>query len=115
MKYIKKQILSLVAIILVGFALSSCSTALLTAKSPVGVGGIYTGVEGPITATSADVGTNVGKGSAVNILGIIAVGDASINTAANSGNISEISHVDYKTTSVLGLFVSHEVYVYGSN
>lgn len=104
----------MVAIFLVGFALTSCSTAFSTVKSPVGVGGIYTGVEGPITATSADVGTNVGKASATNILGIIAVGDASINTAANSGNISKISHVDYKTTSILGLYVKHEVYVYGS-
>lgn len=112
---IKKQLISLLAIFVVGFALTSCGTAFSTVKTPVGMGGAYTGVEGPVTATSNDVGTSVGSAGATNILGILAIGDASINTAANSGNISEISHVDYKTTSVLGLFVSHKVYVYGSN
>ena len=46
-------------------------------------------------------------------LGLIAVGDASIRTAANSAGITKIHHVDYHTTNMLGIVARITVTVYG--
>ena len=48
-------------------------------------------------------------------MGIIcfATGDSSIKAAAANGGITKISHVDYHTTSVLGLWAKTTVMVYG--
>ena len=43
----------------------------------------------------------------------VATGDSSIKTAAANGGITKISHVDYHTTSVLGLYTKTTVTVYG--
>ena len=59
------------------------------------------------------VGTKVGKASAVNVLGIVATGDASINAAAKDAGIKKISHVDQEEVSVLGLFSKVTTFVYG--
>lgn len=77
------------------------------------IGVLYTGVKGPIVATSNSLGSKVGKGEAQSILGAIAIGDASIQAAAKSAGITKISHVDYESFSVLGIFAKYTVYVYG--
>lgn len=82
------------------------------AVSPV-LGGLYTDVKAPITATSNTSYSKMGSASASSILGLIAVGDASINTAAKNGGITRIHHVDYKSTSILGIYATYTVYVYG--
>jgi hypothetical protein len=97
-------------------AILSVLAALMTScafvSSPVG-GVLYTGVKAPIVATSNNLGTKVGMAEAQSILGAIAIGDASIQTAAKSAGITKISHVDYEAFSVLGFFASYKVYVYG--
>ena len=55
----------------------------------------------------------VGTGTVTSILGLIATGDASIRTIANSAGISKIDYVDYKSTNILGLIATYTVYVYG--
>lgn len=82
------------------------------AVSPV-LGGLYTDVKAPITATSNTSYSKMGSASASSILGLIAVGDASINTAAKNGGITRIHHVDYKSTSILGIYATYTVFVYG--
>ncbi len=82
------------------------------AVSPV-LGGLYTDIKAPITATSNTSYSKMGSASASSILGLIAVGDASINTAAKNGGITRIHHVDYKSTSILGIYATYTVYVYG--
>jgi hypothetical protein len=78
-----------------------------------GVGaGIYTDVSGPIGATSNTAGTKMGQASSTGII-CVATGDASIKTAAANGGITKISHIDYHTTSVLGLWAKTTVTVYG--
>ena len=89
--------------------LTSCAAL----STPVGMGGLYTGVQSGVTATSNNVGKKVGIASATNILGIVATGDASINTACKNAGIKKISHVDQKQTSVLGIFSSYQTIVYG--
>lgn len=67
-------------------------------------GGLYTGVQ---YATNATAQTSVKKGEscAMSILGLVAVGDASIDTARRNGGIRSISSVDDKVTTFLfGLY-----------
>jgi hypothetical protein len=77
-------------------------------------GFVYTDLYAPMAATSNNIGTKVGTAEATSILGIVATGDASINQAAKNGNISQISHVDYHSTSILGIYSTFTVMVYGN-
>lgn len=87
---------------------------LFSSCGAVGViGAIYTGVTSPVAVTSNEVGSKVGMAKATGVLGIVAVGDGSINKAAKEAGITKISHVDVKTTSVLGIFTTQKYFVYG--
>ena len=59
-------------------------------------------------------GANVKRGESV-AKGIVcvAIGDASIETAAKNGGIKKIHHVDTKTTNVLGVYSEYTTIVYG--
>lgn len=68
----------------------------------------------PVTATSNPVGQKVGTAKATGYLGILFFdADASIQSAAKNGGITEISTVDIKHTSVLGIVVTYETIVTG--
>jgi hypothetical protein len=75
-------------------------------------GSIYTGVSGPVLATSHSVSTKAGTATSQGILGI-AWGDSSIKAAADSVGITKIQHVDYHTTAVMGVWAKTTVTVYG--
>jgi hypothetical protein len=102
----KIKLLALVAA--AGFMLSSCAFT----KAPLN-GFIYTGMKSPVTATSNSVSTKVGTAQASSILGWVATGDASIQAAAKSAGITKISHVDAESMSILGLYATYKIYVYG--
>lgn len=92
--------------LVVGIMASGCAA--------VGMNGFfYTGVEEPVNATSNSRGTKTGEASCTNVLGLVAVGDCSIDAAAKKGGINNIKSVDQKTTSVLGLFVKRTTVVTG--
>lgn len=76
-------------------------------------GGIYKNIQLGSVASDAVIGKKVGTGKATSILGLIATGDVSIEKASKMANISKISHVDYKAKSILGLYASYTVFVYG--
>lgn len=90
-------------------ALASCSTV----STGSGMGVLYTGVTEGQIATSNTVGTKVGTSKSTGVLGLVSIGDASIQTAANSAGIKKVSHVDVKKTSILGLFATYQTVVYG--
>ena len=82
-----------------------------TAASPV-TGMLYSNVSAPLTATEApDQAQRVGRASVRSILGIIATGDASINTAAPNGGIREIHYVDYESQNFFGVLAEFTVVV----
>jgi len=89
-------------------------TGCVGPMGPVGgVGGmVYTDVSGPVCATGNPGGTKMGQATSEGII-CVATGDSSIKTAAANGGITKISHVDYHTTSVLGLYTKTIVTVYG--
>ena len=68
-------------------------------KSPL-VGGIYTDVK---------VGTAEAKG----YVGVVALGDASIQAAAREAGITRIHHVDYQAKSYVGVYTIYTIIVYG--
>ena len=82
------------------------------AMQPV-TGFIYSDVKGPLTATDNTVSSKVGTAVCTSILGLVAQGDASIETAAKNGGITKISHVDYHSTNILGIYATFTVTVYG--
>lgn len=86
----------------------SCATV----KSPVS-GGMYTKVTAPMAVTSNSGYSKVGTAECISILGIVATGDASVQTAAKSAGITKIHHVDEESTCILGIFAKYKIYVYG--
>lgn len=103
----KKIILGFACVLALGLA--SCSTV----TSGSGLGILYTGVSEGQTATGNSLGTKVGTSQSVGVLGLISIGDASINSAARAAGISKISHIDVKKTSVLGIYAQYTTVVYG--
>lgn len=91
------------------FMLSSCGAAVMTPAA----GYLYTDVKAPLTATSNSGSGKVGSGEIASILGIVATGDASIESAAKSAGITKIHHVDYHTKNILGVYATWTVFVYG--
>lgn len=89
--------------------LSGCAYA----NSPV-VGGLVTKIKAPITATAVSAGEKIGKAKCMSILGIVAVGDCSVEAAKKNGNISEVSTVDVETLNVLYIY-SHYITVVTGN
>lgn len=88
-------------------------TSCATIGSPVGMAFLYTDVKSGVAVTSNELGSKIGRSSANNILGIFAIGDASIQVAARSAGITKISHVDQRQSSILGIFSTYETIVYG--
>ena len=106
--YRMKKIKMILGVAVSALFLYSCAAV----KSPL-TGFVYTGVKTPIAVTSNSNSTKVGISKATSILGWFAIGDASIEAAAKSAGITKIHHVDAQSTSVLSIFASYEIFVYG--
>lgn len=82
------------------------------------VGTLYTSVKTPASAIAyygpqATTNAKVSKVTATNILGLIATGDASLEAAMREAGIKKIHHVDQEVTSILGLWSTYTIIVYG--
>ena len=89
-------------------ALSGCAMA----RSPV-TGFWYTDTHSAVAATSNQAGNRVGESCATSIVGAIASGDASIESARRNGGITMISSVDEHSTSILGFYAKYCIIVRG--
>lgn len=87
--------------------LSGCATS-------VPVGGIYTDVTLPRGATSESEATKVGSAKCTSLLSLIAKGDCSIEAAKADGNITTVTHMDWKANNILGIFGNYELVVHGN-
>jgi hypothetical protein len=87
---------------------SGCQTVAAPA-----MGTLYLDVKAPMGATAHSGYSKVGKAQIQSILGLIATGDASIEAAAKSANITKIHHVDYESHSILGIISTFTTVVYG--
>jgi hypothetical protein len=92
------------------FSLAGCLAVDTPAR-----GLIYTQTKGPVTATSAKAApTRTGTGCDTSVLGLVAFGDASIDSAKTTSGITEVSSVDAETFSVLGIYGTYCVTVRGN-
>jgi hypothetical protein len=99
-----------VGIAVIAVLLSSCGVAQVASPA---LGIVYTDVKAPLAVTSNTNASKVGTADAASILGIIAIGDASIENASKKAGIKSIHHVDYRSTNILGIYAQYTVYVYG--
>ena len=74
----------------------------------------YTDIKAPLSIDfdKTELGSKSGEASTYSFLGLISVGDASIQKAAKNGKISQITHSDYKHFNFL-FFQKSSVIVYG--
>ncbi len=94
-------------VLLISIVASGCATLYP-------VGSFYTEVSIPSQIGSGDADySKVGKATANSYLALIATGDASIETAAKNGGITEIKYVDYSVKNILGIIGEYTTVVYG--
>lgn len=90
---------------------------MLTGTQVNAMGLFYTDATYPVTATGVKVQdlSTLKKGTANtnNILWIVEVGDASIDTAAKNAGIKKISHIDIQEKTVFIFWRGVKVTVYG--
>ena len=68
----------------------------------------------PVSASSNPIGSKVGQASGSCFLGVLCFGaDASIQTAATNGGITQVSTVDLKTSNILNLVITYTCIVTG--
>ena len=76
------------------FALSILALTMVgCAHGPVN-GFLYSDITVPTGATSNPTGNRIGESCASSILGLVAMGDASIETARRNGGINMITSID---------------------
>lgn len=96
--------------ILAGFGIAAICAGCAT---PIPHGAIYTKVKMPVSSTKNIEGMKKGESECQSILGLIALGDASIEAAKKNGDISEVSHVDWEVENILGIIGKYKTVVYG--
>jgi hypothetical protein len=88
---------------------------MMTTASFAQMGMLFTSISAPAAITGNTIGAapKAASGSYSSILGLIATGDASINTMAKAAGITKIFYIDQHITSILGLYVTVEYTIYG--
>ena len=75
------------------FMLSGCSTYI--------GGALFSATKLPQSVGTGSNGTKEGEACAMEILGMVAIGDASISAAKAQGGIKTVSHVDQANMNIL--------------
>jgi len=103
----KKLIVS-ASLIAIAVFFTGCAT-------PYPVGSLFTELQLPVLATSNSITADTKKGVATceSYLSLFAIGDASIEKAAEKGGITQITHVDWHVKNILGIYGVYTVTVYG--
>ena len=80
-------------------------------RPPAGVVTVYSA---PLT-TECNVkqGSKTGSADTISILGLVAVGDCSLNEAIKNGGLKEAYYADYEYLNILGIFQKVTVNVIG--
>ncbi len=95
-----KKLFSLSLLLTLLFA--NCATTGIGSKT--GLGSLFIDVTEAVSNSAAATGSKQGEACASNILGIVAIGDASIIAARRNGGISKVATVDAKYFNVLTLY-----------
>jgi len=98
--------------VLVGLTSLASGCAMATGGNGSVNGLIYSGYKMGGNVGSGQ-GTKTGEACASSILGLIAVGDASLTAAKTAGGITQVAHVDHDDFGILGLYASSCTIVVG--
>ena len=92
----------------------ACAFALSGCAGTVPMGAIYSNFKLPLEATDLEGGDlKVGTASCKSFFGMIATGDCSIATAMKAGGLTNIHHIDWDVSNIIGI-ASYKVSVYGN-
>ena len=104
--------------------LTLVTLAALTSCAAGGAGGwhargfLYSDTKSPawdLEVQSESTATrSVGKATCVSILGLIATGDCTVETAKKDGNITKVSSVQFDYKNILGVYAETTTKVYGN-
>lgn len=98
------------AIYLIAAASLLCSCGGFSER-PIGT--IYSSVADPVAATSTG-GSRTGTAESTSYLGLVALGDSSIEAAKKNGGITSVSSVDTHRKNILGIVTSYTTTVKGN-
>ena len=74
---------------------------------------LFGDVKGPYIATDNVGDSKTGTSEAMTILGLVALGDASIDAAMKDGGITKVQRADYHTFNILGVYAKLTMTVKG--
>lgn len=118
LKVASRSLASCLTITMAGSLLSGCMPLV---QQGYPVGGLYNGTTAPSTLTRVEAsgdnkaGPKHGSACSTGILGLVAWGDAGIDTAKKAAGITSVHSVDYEATAVLGgVYVQACTVVHGS-
>ncbi|WP_026223311.1 TRL-like family protein [Methylosarcina fibrata] len=94
-------------------AVSSLTMALTACATPYPVGGIWTNVALPVTATASGEASKTGEATCKSYVAMFSTGDCSIDTAKRNGGITKVDHIDWQAKNFLGLVGTYKVIVHG--
>lgn len=106
-----KKVTALAGALAITAGLSGCLVAPV--MPPPGL--IFTEYKAPLDydQQASQVGTREGRSETISILGLVALGDASIREAARDGGITTIHGADYEYFNVIGVYQRYNTIVYG--
>lgn len=96
-----------------GAALFGTGCLVAPVQPPYGI--VYTQYKAPLDYDQANsaVGKKSGMSSTMSIIGLVAIGDGSVATAAQNGGLTTISGADYEYTNILGIYQKYTTIVTG--
>ena len=106
---------TLLAVLAVGALLMVGCAGFYRAPVMPGVGMLYSDSKAPVSTdlNGTAQATKEGRATAENIAGLVVVGDASIQAAAENGNITTIHYIDHEYKNILGLYAKFTTVVRG--
>ncbi len=111
----RKWALLLAVCVVVSLSLGCAAGYYRTPVQPAG-GWAFARLEAPMSTNfdqGAMISPKTGMATSESFLGFIALGDASLETAAKNGGISKIHCADYKFENILGLYSKFTTVVHG--
>lgn len=82
--------------------------------TPYPTGMAYMQMTLPVGVTANDGrATKIGVAECKSYLGLVAMGDASIEAAKRNGGITQVHHVDWEVENILGVIGTYKLTVYG--
>lgn len=78
-------------------------------------GAIFADFKAPLdyTVENTEMGSKSGRAETMSILGLVAMGDASLKTAADNGSIKTVTAVDYEYFNICGIIQRYTTVAYG--